>query len=297
MAKSADLHLDSVPENRLFIKQWTAENSAVPVLLVHGSVENGTIFYSKSGKGFAPWLADKGYNVYVPDLRGRGKSTPAITKNSNFGQMDMINTDLPELVKFVLNNSGKDRLFIGAHSWGGNLLLAALARFPELAPKVRGMVFFGTKRRVSVWNWERIYKLNFFWRTMAPIKIYQNGYLPAKGTVFGDDNETKLLFEETNFWLDDKNWTDPRDGFDFGAALRKMDIPPILSITGTADKVLGHPIDCQLVLEETGSTNWEFQEIGRKQGFKHDYDHINLLTHRDAVKDHFPMIADWMAGR
>lgn len=264
------------------------------MLLIHGSVENGKIFYSNGGRGFAPWLAERGHDVFVPDLRGRGKSRPKITAASDFGQMDMIDTDLPELLHFTLETSGSEQLFLGAHSWGGNLLLAMLARYPELVKHVRGLVFFGTKRRVSVWNWERLYKLNFFWRTMAPIIIYKNGYLPAKGTVFGADNETKRLFEETNFWLDNKEWTDPRNGFDFGAALRVMELPPILSITGSADKVLGHPVDCEKVLQETGGDNWEFRVIGQKQGFQHDYDHIDLLTHHDAVTDHFPMVGEWI---
>jgi hypothetical protein len=30
-------------------------------------------------------------------------------------------------------------------------------------------------------------------------------------------------------------------------------------------------------------------------GHLHDYDHISLLTHRDAPADHFPWIVNWLA--
>ena len=46
--------------------------NAPALLLIPGSIENGHIFYSKSGKGFAPWMAERGFDVFVADLRGRG---------------------------------------------------------------------------------------------------------------------------------------------------------------------------------------------------------------------------------
>jgi hypothetical protein len=74
----------------------------------------------------------------------------------------------------------------------------------------------------------------------------------------GADNETKRIFKETNFWLDNESWTDPNDGFDYGAALNKIAVPPILSLTGVADKVLGHPSDCLNLLKEANSVKGVF---------------------------------------
>ena len=53
-----------------------------PVFLVHGAIENGRIFYSDNGKGFAPYLQKQGFDVYVLDLRGRGKSLPTLRKGA-----------------------------------------------------------------------------------------------------------------------------------------------------------------------------------------------------------------------
>ena len=45
-----------------------------PILMVHGAIENGRIFYTESGKGLACFLARHGYQVYVADLRGGGSA-------------------------------------------------------------------------------------------------------------------------------------------------------------------------------------------------------------------------------
>ena len=46
------------------------------VLMIHGAVENGRIFYSNSGKGLAPFLCNSDSDVFVIDLPGRGESQP-----------------------------------------------------------------------------------------------------------------------------------------------------------------------------------------------------------------------------
>ena len=48
---------------KLYIKRFYNQLNAPPALMIHGSVENGRIFYSNSGKGFAPFLADQGFDV------------------------------------------------------------------------------------------------------------------------------------------------------------------------------------------------------------------------------------------
>lgn len=293
MAQSDSVFLDLNGTDTLHVKRWYNDKAAPAVLLIHGSIENGRIFYAENGKGFAPWLADQGYDVFVPDLRGRGKSTPRISRTSDFGQMDMVNTDIPFLIDHVKREKGTAALWIGAHSWGGNLALASYARYPQMAD-VKGFVLFGVKRRVTVWNMERIVKLNFGWRIMAPIGIKKDGFLNAVKLKMGADNETKRIFKETNYWLDNETWTDPNDGFDYGAAFKKLTVPPVLSLTGVADKVLGHPVDCENLLKEANSVNAVFRMVGKASGNKHDYDHINILTHKDAAKDHFVGIKEWM---
>ena len=62
---------------------WT-KPGGVPIFMLHGLIENGLIFYTEKGKGLACYLAEQGFDVYVADLRGRGKSTPMIDHRSSF---------------------------------------------------------------------------------------------------------------------------------------------------------------------------------------------------------------------
>lgn len=293
MTKQESVHLKLNDTDTIHLKRWYADPEGPAVLLIHGSIENGRIFYSEKGKGLAPYLAAKGYDVYVPDLRGRGMSTPAIGRHSDFGQMDMVVTDIPFLIEHIKEQKGNDRLWIGAHSWGGNLALASYARFPKMAD-VQGFILFGVKRRVTVWNTERLLKLSFGWRVVAPIAMAYYGYLPAVKLKMGADNESRRIFKETNFWLDNSTWKDPRDGFDYGAALATIDVPPVLSLTGSADHVLGHPRDCRNLLNELNTASPTFKVIGKATGHLHDYDHIDVVTHADAPKDQFRLVTDWM---
>jgi hypothetical protein len=57
---------------------------------------------------------------------------------------------------------------------------------------------------------------------------------------------------------------------------------------------LGHPKDVLQFKEECGNDRSEMVVVSKANGFMHDYDHINLLTHPDAVKDHFLFFLDWI---
>ena len=87
-----------------------------PILMVHGAIENGRIFYTESGKGLACFLARHGYQVYVADLRGRGLSTPAIAELAEHGQHELITEDLPALHRWIAERHGGFKVHWVAHS-------------------------------------------------------------------------------------------------------------------------------------------------------------------------------------
>lgn len=270
------------------------ENTAGPaVMLVHGSIEDGKIFYSKSGKGIAPFLAKKGFDVYVVDLRGKGESKPAIDAKSDFGQREAILEDMPDLISSIQANHQKEIEFIGAHSWGGVITLSYLARFEM--PSLKGLFFFGSKRDVRVQNLKRWFNIDLLWNRLGTYLVHKYGYLPAVKYKAGSDNESKRFYLEVNHWVYSKDWIDTTDGFNYAQALRNKQLPPLLSLTGTKDTHSGHAKDVKRLLKEIGGQeNHQFKLIGKKTGHKVDYDHINLLTHPKAQEDHFQYLVDWL---
>lgn len=271
-----------------------------PVLLVHGSLEDGRIFYTQTGKGFAPYLARQGYDVYVGDLRGKGQSTPRISRASRHGQREAILEDIPAWERHIQGLRGDIPRFWGAHSWGGVLLLAAYARHPELRDRVRGFVFFGTKRSVRVLNPERILKIDLVWNGLSRLLVRGYGYLPARAWRLGAEDEPGAFHRDTNRWVREKAWIDPQDGFDYAQTLQSLQLPPALYLAGAGDRALGHPEDVRRLIEESGAktqgpaSNAELRLLSKVRGNLLDYGHIDMLTHPDAPRDHFPGIVHWM---
>ncbi|GAB3037899.1 alpha/beta fold hydrolase [Bowmanella dokdonensis] len=269
------------------------ENAAGPaVLMVHGSIENGRIFYNHKGRGLGCFLARQGMQVYVLDLRGRGLSTPKIARGHLHGQLESICEDIPRAMAFVAARRG--RFCTVAHSWGGVLLMACLIRQPHWIDRVERQVFFGTKRTIRVHNPERWLKLDLIWRNLAPLVARAKGYLPARQMGIGADNETRKMLRDTNLWVRSSHWHDPDDGFDYQKAAMGLGLPPTWFVTGLADYALGHYRDMRDFMQELGVSDHPHSLLSRKSGCLHDYDHINILTHPDCEKDHFPRVSQWL---
>lgn len=286
-------------EHRLHVKAFLPLHQApvASVLLVHGAIEDGRIFYSQSGKGFAPYLAQAGYAVYALDLRGRGLSHPAIDKHSDHGQQETILEDIPQTLQWIQKRHPRLPMIWGAHSWGGVLIACVLARFPEWLPHLEAMLFFGSKRRVAASTWQRRLHIGLVWNHLSFGVTRTVGYLPGKRLGIGSDSETRRSHAESVRWVKSKDWIGP-DGFDYAQTLQAMTLPRQLHLAGPWDYALGHPDDVRRFQEELGGgSQSEYLLLSRQHGYHHNYGHIDMLTHPDAPQDHFPDILRWLQDK
>jgi pimeloyl-ACP methyl ester carboxylesterase len=271
------------------------ENAVRPILFLHGAIENGRIFYSHSGKGLACYLADQGFIGYCADFAGRGLSQPSLSSGFNQSQNQVITKDIPALINYVYQQH-QQTLTIVAHSWGGVLLAATLARFPELLTKVQAKICFGTKRVISVQSIERKMKIDWLWNRFAPWLGRKYGYIPAKKWHFGaDDEPTEFLLDTVN-WINGAPFTDLTDGFDYAAASQQVNWPPSWHFAAINDRILGNPADVQQFIQETCQQQAKYTILGRQYGHLQDYNHISMLTSSSANNDHFVQISDWLAS-
>lgn len=171
-------------------------------------------------------------------------------------------------------------------------MASALIRSPELSPDVASQTWFGTKRSIRVWNFERVYKVELIWKRLAPLYAKYKGYFPFKEWGLGADNESYLSISESAHWVHNRPWTDPRDQFDYGSRAKDIKWPPTWSIAAKNDMILGNPSDVEDFLAEVGQGKLTL--LSKENGNAQDYDHINMLTHPDAVNDHFVQVAEFL---
>jgi pimeloyl-ACP methyl ester carboxylesterase len=264
-----------------------------PVLMLHGAIENGRIFYSHQGKGLGCFLADQGFSVYCADFAGRGKSQPTASKDFDHSQHQLICHDIPALIEHLYQQY-QQKIHLVCHSWGGVVLAASLARFPQLCAKVASVSYFGTKRRISVQSVAKTIQVNWVWNRVGPWLCQRYGYLPAKKFRFGADNEPTQFLLDTIHWINAEAFVDPTDQFDYATAARDCPWPASWFFAAVNDKVLGNPTDVQLFMAETQLQNARYSLLGAEDNDAQGYDHISMLTHPKAQHGHFRALADWL---
>lgn len=274
-----------------------AEGRGPAVLMLHGMMSNGRVFYSHSGKGLAPWLAERGFDVFVADLRGKGGSVPPIDRRSRHGQSEMISVDLPALHAAVLQHTQAKQVHWVSHSWGGVVMNSCLLRHPALIEQVASVVHFAAKRSVRVRNLHKWIEIDLMWNAVLRRLTRWVGYLPARQLRIGLDNETRKTHRQIQAWVQARRWVDDEDGFDYGAAAQRLRLPPTLYLAAVDDRCRGHPEDVKRFRAESGPHLSRVHVLSRRGGALHDYDHASILTHPDAARDQFNLAEAWMHGR
>lgn len=274
------------------VHRFQPEGEGMPLLLLHGSIEDSRIFHSRSGKGLAPFLAAQGFDVFAPDLAGKGESKPRISRGFPHDQYGFLSDDVNRYMAHIAAQHPGKAIRLGAHSWGGVLLLAWMARYNPGFP-LGPAVFFGSKRRIGVMGIKRLFMVDLMWTAVGTLAAMAKGYLPAKALGMGSENEPTAFYRQVNRWVYSKQWRDARDGFDYRSALAETALPPILYFAGKADQVLGHPRDVRRLMEETQAQNAKYTLLAKDHHFARDYGHIDMLTHKRCTDDHFLEALSW----
>ena len=257
-----------------------------PVVLVHGSYCNRAFFASPRGIGLGPHLLERGFDVWIPELRGHGLSPRHGRRFRRFTAEEQLRYDLPTVARRLRQVTGQPAHFVG-HSFGGTVIVGGIAGGWLDPAVVRSLTILGTQitegdeylRRPAV-------ALALRW-TAAVL-----GRIPAQTLGLGPEPES------AGYLYDFIRWKGPRgrwlslEGRDLWAGLASV-TAPVLAFAAEDDP--NDPASgCRDLYDALGSQVREFVLLAEREGFEKDYGHIEMIVSKPAAREVWPRIADWL---
>lgn len=263
---------------RLALHRLRADRDGQPAaLLVHGAFTSHRLWIRGPGGGFAAFLAERGFDVWMADLRHHGASDREPGKRV-WRFEHLILEDAPALVARVRDEVRGPVAWIG-HSIGGVVGLCWLAR---AAPPgaLDALVTVGTPGpgRHGLGTRAAVAATAGFCRVM--------GRLPARALRLGPEDECGHVFGDWMWWNAARRWVG-RDGFDYLAGLARVQTP-YLGVAGDADRVWAPRDCCEELVERAGSGRKELAVCGPRLG------HAGMLLSRRAPVACWPRVAGWL---
>lgn len=269
---------------------------AAPVLLVHDVCSSSESYLNEARHpkkitgGLAMYLARAGYDVYVADFRGRGNSWPKLSKHSDFGAHEIINEDLPAMVRAIVRSRGYARQIWVGHGFGSALLASYYARYGSEIASVERCIHFAPARVKSGRQWFDWLRNETFMSILS--KVY--GYIPAEKWAIAPSNESVTLHRDYLDWCRKPVWLDPKDGFDYAVAVRTVRWPKSLYFANEGRKSLLSLNDVREFMHSLGGHDGRMISLMPEDKSAHNYDHFGVLQDNEALEDHFPMLLEWL---
>ena len=277
------------------------------VFMLHGEVECGRIFYHESGKGAAYYFAEQGYEVFVADLGGRGRSLGCDGEPSSLTVHDIVTDAIPRLLRaatqhcslstddnaYSLPTSIAPTIWV-AHGFGGVLLSAAWARMSESERTATQMIFFGARRKLQAQHRIANAFVKAFCHPLTAKLVNWHNAFPATRMRLGSADENTHWFRVYADWISSDSWCDSEDGFDYQAALQAHPIPPTLHFATAADKIYSGVADVRAFINELGPHDARMIVADTIGDSKRKYDHLSLLLDPAAIDDIFSDAIDWL---
>jgi len=272
----------STEKNGLIAVTRTVQPTAIKanIVFLPGMFSNRRFWLSDKGIGLASYLHKQGYECWMIDRRGLGESSKNDYKTANLHHC--MEYDLPAVQRLIENETQLAAFWFG-HSFGGVVIAKSIALGKLDTDKIAGLVNFSSQLTVDkpFLNPPLSILITVFTRTL--------GYFPSKKFKMGPENEAPDTMRDCvrlvssaktkkkpNFWSGFENVT-----------------APVLSICSEGDSVDPHP-GCKELMDNMGSNDKTFALHGKKHGHLQDYNHVSLVISKDAQKEIWPMISNWL---
>jgi predicted alpha/beta hydrolase len=266
--------------------EGTARDTAL--LLVHGTFSNRNFFSGTGERGLAGMLAARGYDAWVAELRGHGRSGP-MARGRDWRFEDWIRYDAPALVRGVLEHSRAARLAWIGHSAGGIIGLAHAGLGLPTSGQVGGLVVASAPAPVGLTPAQRALAATG-WLIARAV-----GRFPARFFRIGPEDEHVGVFGQWMQWNLRGEWHGSA-GTDNLAPRARVPVP-LLARAGGGQHRAAPPRACEQLLAACGGADRTFRVCGRATGFSENFDHNRVMVSRGARAEVWPLIADWLEQR
>lgn len=289
-----------------------------PVILCPGYGCNRHFIDFDDRYSLARFLARRGFDAWVLELRGRGYSEPVCGGRwREWVFDDFARFDVPTAVAYVRARCRDQRpVFIG-HSMGGMALYAALGQDAALSESLTGFVAIGSPvtfppvssrglRRMGEW----------LMRLPLPARVPQHGPMVIMWSLlrsaaavganpsnldqraFGQAlrrficNISRAKMRQFIDWSLNGSFCSCDRRIDYRANLPKIRSAALI-IAGAADR-FAPPQTVRFAYEQIGSTRKQYREFAARLGDGADYGHVDLIFGRHAPEEVFSRIGNWI---
>lgn len=264
----ATLRVDRVPARPV------RGGSRGAVVCLHAMMTDGRYFGARRDGSFAMMLAASGLDVYVADFRGHGRSVPPRAGQGNWTFDDLVEHDLPAIVKLASETSQLpvEQLGIVGHSLGGLVTCAALGTRKIPSPRVLALA------ATSVWLGETVARRAIMTAYRGVTAVL--GRAPIRALRVGTADESAGYVSQLTSWAMRGRWTSLR-GVDYTVALETITVPTF-AFTGAGDWMC-RPADAERITRRIRTCE-PLRVVGRKHGDHLDPDHFQLFTRPELTK-------------
>jgi pimeloyl-ACP methyl ester carboxylesterase len=299
---------------------------ATPVLLCHGMGSNRHNLDGPGRVSLARFLVRRGYDVWVLELRGAGRSRrllrlPPVPYAWTFE--DYVQHDVRAALSLVRQLTGAERVLWAGHSLGGMVAYASL--MTPWAESFAGVVTLASPGMTDVSHevidpWVRFRRLLRLAPARLPMRALAQLGAPLAGLIattfselvrdwfwhpdnwdapvvrfmmrHGVEDLPRSLLLEFARWYETKRMSDRYNLFSFSDELERIRTP-MLVIGGARDR-LTPPEDLERLVDRIGSDDKTFFLAGHGGGLSHEYSHVDLVLGRHAPEEIYPVVGEWL---
>lgn len=199
----------------------TPKRGKPAIVCLHGMFHNRMIWHPLRCNGLADKFVSEGYQVWLPEIRGHGRSP---VNNNYFKNSfeDIIKYDLPAISDFVEEKTDNSAIWIG-HTLGAFYIGGAVARGYLKQEQIKGLAFIGSQVEKPHWV------LNIPLGAMISSWVVKNKpFIEGYKHGFGPENEPGKLVSEILRWQTRRGWKGG-DKFDYLGAFKNINTPALVA--------------------------------------------------------------------